>query len=299
MCGIMGYYCFSGKRPQKDKISDLFSLLQSRGTDASGFAFIKEGGGLIVHKAPIRSSEMVKTKEWKDLSLPKAMILHTRMKTQGTEKNNANNHPLFSKNGYAIVHNGIVYNDKEIIGKRNRDAEVDSEAILSLISIKTKGDNIKRLFDKIEGSFAVAAVSSSEPNNLMLIKKDNPIQLYYNSEDDIFYFSSERERMQESLEIKAETKRGFNMGEGQYHFYEMENNHALILNPEGVESYKRYYPKRSSWWDRGFGYKPDDTDMIVECPWCFQQTHYYDGKLFNKCEQCGMGIDEEDLYNVI
>ena len=37
----------------------------------------------------------------------KRQILHTRMKTQGSEKNNANNHPLFSKNGIAIVHNGI------------------------------------------------------------------------------------------------------------------------------------------------------------------------------------------------
>ena len=244
---------------------------------------------------------MIKKKEWKDLNLPKFMILHTRMKTQGTAKNNANNHPLFSKNGYAIVHNGIVYNDKEIIGKRNRDAEVDSEAILALISDRTKGDNIKKLFDKIEGSFAVGVVSSSQPDNLILIKKDNPIQLYYNSEDDILYFCSEKEIMKEALNIKTISKRGFNMGEGDFHFYEMENNHALVLNTEGVESYKRYYPKRNSWWDRGFVYKSDEdeSEMIVECPWCFQQTHYYDGKLFNKCEQCGMGIDEEDLYNVI
>ena len=45
---------------------------------------------------------MIKTKEWKEIVLPKIMILHTRMKTQGAEKNNANNHPLFSKSGVAI-----------------------------------------------------------------------------------------------------------------------------------------------------------------------------------------------------
>jgi hypothetical protein len=107
--------------------------------------------------------------------------------------------------------------------------------------------------------------------------------------------------MKEALNIKTISKRGFNMGEGQYHFYEMENNHALIINTEGVESYKRYFPKLNDWWHRGFGCVGDEDDdsMIVECPWCFQQTHYHDGKLFNKCEQCGMGIDEEDLYNVI
>ena len=42
--------------------------------------------------------------------------------------------------------------------------------------------------------------------------------------------------MQEALQIKKESKRGFNVGEGNYHFYEMENNHALIINKDGVES---------------------------------------------------------------
>ncbi len=33
----------------------------------------------------------------------------------------------FSKHGIAIVHNGMIYNDKEIFGKKQRDGEVDSE----------------------------------------------------------------------------------------------------------------------------------------------------------------------------
>ena len=97
MCGILGYYCFGSKVPDKQKISDMFSLLETRGRDASGFAFLRENGSLFVHKDAIRSSEMIKTKQWKEITLPKIMILHTRMKTQGTEKNNKNNHPLFSQ----------------------------------------------------------------------------------------------------------------------------------------------------------------------------------------------------------
>ena len=140
------------------------------------------------------------------------MILHTRMKTQGSEKNNANNHPLFSKNGIAIVHNGIIYNDKEIFGKKERDAEVDSESILHLLSMKVKGDKIKRLFDKVEGSFAVAMLDKYFPERLVLIKKDNPIDLYYDERSDILYFCSEREIMQEALSIEKITVRGFNLG---------------------------------------------------------------------------------------
>ena len=100
----------------------------------AAYAFIKDNN-LIVHKDAMKSSEFVKTNEWKELILPSSMILHTRMKTQGSEKNNANNHPLFSKNGIAIVHNGIIYNDKEIFGKKERDAEVDSVKVNTSSSI--------------------------------------------------------------------------------------------------------------------------------------------------------------------
>jgi glucosamine 6-phosphate synthetase-like amidotransferase/phosphosugar isomerase protein len=295
MCGIMGWYSFGKTLPDKEKITNMFSLLESRGRDASGFAFIRDNN-LLVSKAPIKSSEFVKTNEWKNLVLPSSMILHTRMKTQGSEKNNANNHPLFSKNGIAIVHNGIIYNDKEIFGKKQRDAEVDSESILHLLSMKMKGDRIKRLFEKVEGSFAVAVIDKYQPERLVLIKKDNPIDLYYDSKDDIFYFCSEREIMQEALIIDKVTVRGFNLGEKDFHFYEMHNNYALFINSEGVESYQKYYPNKSRWYDRSFHYRSTQEEMIIECPWCFAQTTYYDGKLFNKCEVCGMSINEEDLY---
>ncbi len=298
MCGIMGYYSFGNSKPDKNKLSEMFSLLETRGHDASGFAFINEDGNLSVHKAAIRSSEMIKTSEWKNLKLPNSMIFHCRLKTQGSEKNNYNNHPLFSKMGLCIVHNGIIYNDKEIIDKKHRDAEVDSEAILALLSSKTKGDKIKRLFERIEGSFAVAVLNKVEPNKLVLIKKDNPIDIYFDSEKDIFYFCSERYMMQEAFGIKGTTKRGFNLGEDNFHFYEMENNHSLIINKDGVESYLKYNPKRSSWFDRQY-YNDSADEIIVECPWCFHQTKYNYDKQSNKCEVCGVAIDEEDLYNAI
>ena len=202
------------------------------------------------------------------------MIFHTRMKTQGTEKNNNNNHPLYSKTGTAIVHNGIIHNDKEIFGKRQRDGEVDSEAILHMLSVKYKGDKIKRLFDRLEGSFAVAVIDKNQPEKLFLIRRDNPIDLYFNSEDEILYFCSERGIMQDSLGIKQLSRRGFNLGEHDYHFYEMENNHALIINKDGVESYQKYKPRYTDWWDRQFYPSRINDEMLIECPWCFCQTIY-------------------------
>lgn len=295
MCGIMGYYSFGNKLPDKNKITKMFSLLESRGTDASGYAFV-ENSNLVVHKAPIKSSALIKTDEWKQLELPKVMILHCRMKTQGTELNNANNHPLFSKQGIALVHNGVIYNDKEIFGKKERDSEVDSESILHLLSLKVKGDKIKRLFDKIEGSFAVAVIDKNEPDELILIKKDNPIDLYYNSDDDILYFCSERQIMKQALKIENTTSRGFNLGEGHNHFYEMQNNYCLLINKDGVESYQKYYPVKNRWFEKRFHYP--SSEISIECPWCYCQTNYHEDKLFNKCEVCGMSINEGDLYAI-
>ncbi|MCE1187624.1 MAG: hypothetical protein LWX56_00665 [Ignavibacteria bacterium] len=292
MCGIMGFYCFGEKKPDKPKIATMFELLESRGRDASGFAFIREGN-LIVQKAPIRSSIMTHSKEWQDLELPAIFIAHTRMKTQGTEQNNKNNHPLFNKQGLCLVHNGMIHNDKEIFGKQNRDGEVDSEAILAVLSSKCKGDKIKQVFEKLEGSFAFALIDKNNPDRLVLVKKDNPLELYYDEADDILFFCSEADIMREALGIHKNSKRGFNTGEGMFHHYSMENNYALIINKDGVESYKRYSPRKDFYGYRDF-YRGDE--LMVECPFCMEMTVYHDGKLYNRCSNCGQPLNEEDLY---
>lgn len=292
MCGIMGYYSFGEKLPDKEKIASLFSLLETRGHNASGFAYILDGN-LIVQKAPIKSSDMVKTDIWKELTIPKIMIFHTRLKTQGDETNNYNNHPLFNKQGLALVHNGIISNDQQILARNRRDGEVDSEAILVLLSSRSKGDKIKRVFDRLEGSFSFAVIDKNSPNTLMLVKKDNPLDLYLNTEEDILYFCSERELMKEAFSITTASFRGFNIGENNYHFYGMENNHCLILNSEGVESYKRYYPKRAVY---QYGRDHYNEDLVVDCPFCLTRTMYDPNFLINQCRYCGSEINEEDMY---
>ena len=83
--------------------------------------------------------------------------------------------------------------------------------MVKVFEYRTKCDKIKRLFEKVEGSFAVAMLDKYFPERLVLIKKDNPIDLYYDSNDVILYFCSEREIMQEALNIEKVTVRGFNL----------------------------------------------------------------------------------------
>ena len=300
MCGIMGYYCFGKKTPDKDKITEMFRKLENRGRDASGFAFINEKNNLVVYKVPVPSSELVKTNDWKELELPRVFIAHARAKTQGSEKCDANNHPLYNKYGLCIVHNGMILNDDEIFIRGKRDGEVDSEAILAVLSSKRKGDPIKKVFDTLDGSFSFALIDKNEPDKLVLVKKDNPLELYFDVENDILYFCSTKDIMREGLGVKQVTKRGFSIGDGQYHHFTLENNHSLIINSDGVESYKRYSPKKDYYPYRNYGtceYPNPAKDFDwIECPFCLGVTLYNPDKPVNKCECCGMRLAEEDLY---
>ncbi|HZW40411.1 MAG TPA: hypothetical protein VFF33_14020 [Ignavibacteriaceae bacterium] len=290
MCGILGYYSFGKALPDKQKLAMMFSELQIRGADASGFAYVKDRC-LNVVKAPVPSSELVKQEDWRKLILPKVLILHARAKTQGSEKNNKNNHPIHNKQ-IAIVHNGIIYNDKEIFGlNQKRDAEVDSEAILALLEKPGKADKLKRIFDLLEGSFAFAAIDKNYPDTLILVKKDNPLELYYDESDDILYFCSEADIIRNAMNINKILKRGFNLGEGNFHHYDMENNHALIINKDGVDTYKKYYPKTSY---RSYDFFDDG--YPVECPHCLGNTLFRTGRLTNRCQNCGMEIMEEEIF---
>jgi glucosamine 6-phosphate synthetase-like amidotransferase/phosphosugar isomerase protein len=68
----------------------MFVLLETRGTDASGFAYLNNKNELQITKAETPASSLVKTDSWKNLQLPKMMIFHTRLKTQGEPSNNMN-----------------------------------------------------------------------------------------------------------------------------------------------------------------------------------------------------------------
>lgn len=290
----MGYYSFAGRKPDKKELECMFELLETRGVDASGFAFI-ENGGLYVDKAPLKASELIKHKRWRDLELPKIMIFHTRLKTKGDANNNMNNHPLFNKEGLCIVHNGMIFNDDEIFGKkRRRDGEVDSEAILEALSYTGKENLLEHVFKTLDGNFAVAAINKKEPEKLILLKKDNPLEMYYNHKDDILYFCSEQDIMKTGLNIRTERKRGFDIGEGNYSFHTMGNNRALVINQYGVESYKEYKPKKFGRLDYDY-FKRKSYEMEVECPFCGEAVPYNYTKLYNQCECCGFDLDEEGI----
>ena len=204
MCGIAGYFCFGEDRPSKEILSNLLVNTEIRGRDSTGVSFVKDGA-LVVHKSPFKGSEFVtKNEDWlslRDDDIPKYMIMHCRATTQGSEKNNMNNHPVF-RDGLAIVHNGVIYNDDDLYKefKFDRDAQVDTEIILALLESKREENWLSRVkqIDNLRGGFAVGAIDTAIPNTLCLFRHSNPIVIAVDTKNNILYFASTKEIIKNS-----------------------------------------------------------------------------------------------------
>jgi glucosamine 6-phosphate synthetase-like amidotransferase/phosphosugar isomerase protein len=209
MCGICGVYKLSIRDSDDLSVDDqnnyaetifhnLLLDMEDRGKDATGYACITRGrvGGeddVFVQKLNVKASEFIKTKKFRKLewALPKSrcVIGHCRARTKGSENDNRNNHPLWSKEtGKIIVHNGIINNDDRIKEKENfkTDGEVDSEVILRLLE---KYD-VKGASERLYGSFAVAMIDLVSPDNLLLFRHTNPLFVGYIKEYRLIVFAS-------------------------------------------------------------------------------------------------------------
>ena len=111
MCCLFGVYDYKGGLTAAQKrrlVSALATASEARGTDATGVAYNSDGH-LAVYNRPWPAHLM-------RFRLPentRCIMGHTRMTTQGDEKQNCNNHPFVGAAGipFALAHNGIIYFD--------------------------------------------------------------------------------------------------------------------------------------------------------------------------------------------
>lgn len=204
MCGIAGFIFKNSKDIEEKKkiIKNILIELSERGKDATGISLINSTNNNIrIFKLPLKAVEFVSNKKFIKflddyIKESNIVLLHCRARTQGDEKNNFNNHPLYSKETNSVlVHNGIIKNDEELKKKYNLkcDGEVDSEIILRL-SEKVK--KINKLYEELEGGFSFALYRGGK---LLIFRYNNPLYLTYIKELDIIGFCSTREIFKNSL----------------------------------------------------------------------------------------------------
>ena len=129
MCGLFGFLNY-GTKINALQINELIDALATesaaRGTDAVGIAYTLDGK-IEIEKEP-KSAYEVTFRVPKNL---RAVIGHTRHSTQGSSRKRYNNHPfkgrLQSGGMFALAHNGVLVNDRElrkkygIAGYKDRD----------------------------------------------------------------------------------------------------------------------------------------------------------------------------------
>lgn len=120
-------------------ITDLFSNLEVRGTDASGIWGTESGNNskIYYHKQAIRSSYYVNCEFWRDLQKVNldSLIVHSRAASKGPfhALANQNNHPFVADNHQiAIAHNGCLDEAEFLKEKYEIQSDTDSEYLLRI-----------------------------------------------------------------------------------------------------------------------------------------------------------------------
>lgn len=181
MCGITGYI---GNREAQKILIDSLKRLEYRGYDSSGIAMIlAKKNSISIRKAAgkIRALEAILNK--KPMS-GNVGISHTRWATHGAP-NQENSHPHFDCNQeIALVHNGIIENyallKSDLIKEGHKFvSQTDTEVIVHLVEKflkhSTLEEAVRKTVARLEGSFAIAVISSKEPEKIIGARSGSPL----------------------------------------------------------------------------------------------------------------------------
>lgn len=194
MCGIWGIVDRNKKMPTsvvKEMIRDLMLLSEVRGKEASGIAVLNSDR-LAVMKRSISANDMLKSKEYLDFTAENLreneemfIIGHSRLITNGEEPDN--NQPVV-KHKIAMVHNGIIVNDRELWEQNKelkREYEVDTEIVVELLNKYLKDHEVEYALEKVYAKIrGMASTISITMEKNCLAAASNNGSLYYCSSQD-------------------------------------------------------------------------------------------------------------------
>ncbi|MBX5327806.1 MAG: glutamine--fructose-6-phosphate transaminase (isomerizing) [Candidatus Bathyarchaeota archaeon] len=183
MCGIFG--CILKNGNAAPVIHEALKRLEYRGYDSVGEATIHDGK-LYIKKDQGKIDEVHKTRDLDDL--PGGLgIGHTRWATHGAPLE-VNAHPHVDCSGQiALVHNGIIENFAELKAELESLGHVfksrtDTEVVVHLIEQVLKNnpslgfaDAVLEATKRLDGSYAIAVISTKEPNKIVCARHESPL----------------------------------------------------------------------------------------------------------------------------
>lgn len=235
MCAIFGLAFFHGHKVSNNvavsnAVKRFLEVSEVSGRRASGVALMRERAVKVLRK-PVSGSDFAKDPDLDSLleenivfdppsgeehsGTLQSIIGHCRFPTKGSERVNANNHPIVVNN-IVGVHNGTISNDDELFQKYalSRIAQVDTEAIFQLAAYYTRSvtsktsDAIKNFAPQLMGGYACAMLNARQPYHLYLFRNNPPINIHYWSEIGMLAFSTREIYMNEAMEAMNEDDLG-------------------------------------------------------------------------------------------
>ena len=180
MCGIVGYL---GDKECASILLDGLRRLEYRGYDSAGLA-VHEADGIKIVRAVGKLINLENALKTHPLH-GKVGIGHTRWATHG-RPTEVNAHPHVA-GPIALVHNGIIENHAELRRRileagQTIASDTDTEILAHLIHLNTRAgngleDSVRMALREVRGTYAIAAISKTEPDKLVVAKVASPLVL--------------------------------------------------------------------------------------------------------------------------
>src|SRR5882672_6346169 len=180
MCGIVGAIA------ERDVVPILMEgllRLEYRGYDSAGLAVLN-GSKLLTRLRTVGKVHMLDEALSQTPTAGRIGIAHTRWATHGVPSER-NAHPHISRDGLAIVHNGIIENHDALRADLERrgyrfSSETDTEVIAHRIhchlqSVPDLFKAVRATVAELEGAYALVVVSEHEPERLVLARQGCPV----------------------------------------------------------------------------------------------------------------------------
>lgn len=249
MCCLFGLldYGRNLSLKQRQRMIRVLSIeCEQRGTDATGIAYFVNQH-LSIHKAPRPAHKM----RFHLVKQAHYIMGHTRLTTQGSEKQNQNNHPFagsIRRFSFALAHNGVLYNDEELKILHNlphTKIETDSYVAVQLLEKERKLGfaSIRKMAETVEGNFTFTILDRK--NNLYIVKGTNPMCIAHFKKAGFYLYSS-------TQDILCRAIAKLDLDELDFDFVPIDDGEILCIRPNGTIQRAKF--DISNYWDHPSAY---------------------------------------------
>ena len=174
--GILDYGHTLSQRQREQMLSILAAACEARGTGCHRHRLQRCPGAADLQASPSRSED-----EDSHSARRKCRDGSHSHDDSGNAQFNQNNHPFLGHvdgNSFALAHNGVLWNDKELRMEENlplTSVETDSYVAVQLLEQQKAldFDSLKSMAEKVEGSFVFTVLDKD--NSIWFVVGDNPL----------------------------------------------------------------------------------------------------------------------------